>query len=202
MRGSLAVPSTSTMSAVPPPAQLGSAQAGGGVLIATLLTSAVVAAVIGAFLNIFLSRRKSLEEERARVRTACAEAFEAVAAYKEFPYAIRRRRADNPEEERVRLSEELRHVQARLSYYTTWMVGESAAVGSSYGILVAHLRQVAGTACHDAWLASPAHQDSDMNIPAGVVDLSGIGPYEDAYITAARVHLDSMLRLRRLLSRR
>ena len=34
-----------------------------------------------------------------------AAAFEAYTAYKEFPYAIRRRRADDPEGERIRLSE-------------------------------------------------------------------------------------------------
>jgi hypothetical protein len=54
---------------------------------------------------------RAREEELARVRVMLAEAFQAAAEYKEFPYAIRRRRRDAPSEERVRLSEELRRVK-------------------------------------------------------------------------------------------
>ncbi|WP_297083120.1 hypothetical protein [uncultured Demequina sp.] len=53
-----------------------------------LVSGSVVAAAIGAIVNTWLARRKSREEQAARVRVMLAEAFEAVAAYKEFPYAI------------------------------------------------------------------------------------------------------------------
>lgn len=175
--------------------------AGYGGLISVFLTGAVVAAAVGAVVNIALARRKSLEEERARVRSTFAEAFQAVAEYKEFPYAIRRRRGDQPEEERVRLSEGLREVQARLSYYLVWTKAESDGAGRAYETLVTKLREVAGSACHDAWLAPPASSDRDMNFAAGVVDLSALKPYEEEFVVAARAHLEEMLRLRRLLRR-
>jgi hypothetical protein len=161
----------------------------------------VIAAIVGSLVNVALARRKSLEEERARVRTTFAEAFQAVAEYKEFPYAIRRRRDDEPAAERVRLSEALQEVQAKLSYYLAWTKAESDNVGRAYENLVAELRKVAGKACHDAWLAPPAHDDADMNFAPGVVDLSGLMPYEEAFISASRKHLQELRRLRRLAHR-
>jgi hypothetical protein len=135
------------------------------------------------------------------VRTTFAEAFETVAQYKEFPYAIRRRRADQPAEERVRLSEELRGVQARLSYYLAGTRTESGDVGQSYETLVAELRAIAGRACHEAWLAPAANDDAEMNIAPGVVDLSGLRQHEQAYLAAVQRHLKEMLRLGQLRRR-
>ena len=163
------------------------------------LTGAVFAAIIGAFVNIALARRKSLEEERSRVRTTFAEAFQAVAEYKEFPYVIRRRRSDAPAEERVRISEAMRQVQAKLSYYVAWTKTESDDVGAAYEVLVTKLREIAGSACHEAWLAPPAHDDKAMNFAGGPVDLSALKPYETVFINAAQKHLKGMLKLRRLL---
>jgi hypothetical protein len=71
----------------------------------------------------------------------------------------------------------------------------------TYETLVSELRKVAGKACHDAWLAPPANDDKDMNFPPGVVDLSALKPYEDAFVTAAHKHPEDMLRLTRLLHR-
>jgi hypothetical protein len=185
---------TSTVTtATPTPVSTATGEAGTGVIISALLSGAVIAAVVGAFVNTWLARRKSLEEERARVRTTFAEAFEAVTHYKEFPYAIRRRRADKPAEERVRLSEALRHVQARLSYYSAWTKAESDDVGAAYEDLVSNLRRIAGRACHDAWLAPPADDDTAMNFPPGVVDLSGLKAFEDAFIDSTRKHLNELL---------
>jgi hypothetical protein len=172
-----------------------------GGLISVFLAGAVIAAIIGAVVNIALARRKSLEEERARVRTTFAEAFQTVAEYKEFPYAIRRRRSDIPAEERVRLSEALREVQAKLSYYAAWTKAESDDVGRAYEKLVGNLREIAGKACHDAWLAPATNDDKDMNFPPGVVDLSALKPDEEAFVAAARKHLREMLGLRRLVHR-
>jgi hypothetical protein len=190
-----------TNSAPTPFPATGTAPASAGGLISVFLTGAVLAAIVGAAVNIALARRKSLEEERARVRTTFAEAFQTVAEYKEFPYAIRRRRGDTPAGERVRLSEALREVQAKLSYYVAWTKAESDEVGQSYETLVNKLREIAGKACHDAWLAPPANDDKDMNFPPGVVDLSALKSYEKAFVTAARKHLKQMLRLRRLMRR-
>ncbi|WP_156415593.1 hypothetical protein [Terrabacter sp. Soil811] len=178
-------------------------QTGGvtGLLLSGLISGAVLAAVIGALANTALARRKSLEEERARVRTVFAEAFEAVAAYKEFPYAIRRRRADQPAEERIRLSEDLRKVQARLTYYCAWTLAESPAVGHAYGALVRDLRAVAGGACREAWQAEPITADRDMNIGPDLVDLSALTSLEEAYTSAVETHLSAFLRRRSLWRR-
>jgi hypothetical protein len=170
--------------------------------LAAFISGAVIAAVIGALVNVALARRKSLEEERARVRGVFAEAFEAVAAYKEFPYAIRRRRHDEPAQERVRLSEELRKIQSRLTYYTAWTKAESTEVGRAYNTLCAKLRQVAGGACREAWAAEPITTDAEMSIGPEVVDLSALTTLEKAYTDAAQAHLAEFLHFRRLWRRR
>jgi hypothetical protein len=195
---------TSTVVPTTAPAEdsAGDTTASPGLLTGALLSGAVLAALVGAVVNTALARRKSLEEERARVRGTFAEAFEAVTAYKEFPYAIRRRRDDKPAEERVRLSEAMREVQSRLSYYLAWTKAESDSVGDSYEDLIKNLKIVAGTACRDAWLAPAAHDDADMNIPPIVVDLSGLKTYEDAYIAATQAHLAGLLSARKLWARR
>lgn len=186
--------STASPSAHPSQAGGDSGPSVSGLILGLLLSGAMLAAVV----NIVLTRRKSLEEERNRIRTTCAEAFEVVAAYKEFPYAIRRRRDDEPQAERVRLSDELRHIQARLSYFIAWMRGENAALSAAFDDLVSNLRRIAGTAIHDAWLASPVDSDAAMNFPPGVVDLSGLTLYQDAYIAAVKTHLDGLITTRRI----
>lgn len=186
----------------PPPVTTAQVTAAGtvgtGLLVTSLLSAAVIAAVVGALVNLWLARRKGADEERARVRATFAEAYEAVAQYKEFPYAIRRRRDNDAAGERVRLSEALREVQARLSYYILWVKAESDDVGSAYEGLVSNLRRVAGMACHDAWEAEPAHSDSDMNIGPDVVNLQALSFYEQAYVQAVHKHLQPRKRMRNL----
>jgi hypothetical protein len=164
-----------------------------GALITAIVSATFLAAVINAGLSAIvtsvIARKKFLEEERARVRTIYADAFEAVAAYKELSYAIRRRRHDQPEAERIRLSQEARKIQERLSYYRAWTQAESAQVGQAYASLVRQLRVTAGAACHEAWLDSPVGSDADMNIGTDKVDLLAIAPYENAYITAVNTDL-------------
>lgn len=162
--------------------------------LTTVLSAAVIAAVISALVSTYLARHKSREENAGRVRVRFAQALEVVAAYKEFPYAIRRRQPSDPEAERIRLSDGLREVQARMSFYLAWTKVESSAVGTAYENLVGELRRVAGKACHDAWLAPSASTDAAMNIPTSVIDLSGLKPYEDAYLAVVQTHLKDLLR--------
>jgi hypothetical protein len=154
-----------------------------------ILSATVVAALITSAINLWLARRKSREEERARIRNICAEAYQACADYKEFPYAIRRRDAAKPAEERVRISEALRIVQSRLSYYETWTTLEAPMIGAAYADLVRHVRITAGGAMHAAWTEPGTADDSGMNIPPGLVDLSSLRPYEEAYRSAVSAHL-------------
>ena len=114
------------------------AQSGGigGAVIGTLLSATILAALIAAAVNIVLARRKSREEERARLRDRFAQAYGAYAEYCEFAYAIRRRRHDDPSGERVRISEELRKMQAELSAHEAWVKLESET--GRHGIHKAH----------------------------------------------------------------
>jgi hypothetical protein len=89
-------------------------------LIGAIISGAFLAAMLAGAVNVWMARRRSREEERARIRNTFAAAFEAYTAYKEFPYAIRRRRPDEPEGERIRLSEALRAVQEKVNCYLAW----------------------------------------------------------------------------------
>lgn len=194
------VPESTTSAPVtapaPPPATGGNTS--GDLVFGAVFSSAVIAALLTAAFNRALARRKSLEEERARLRRTFAEAFEVVVSYKEMPYAIRRRRRDEPGAERVRLSEEMRKIQTKLSYYQVWIAGESAVVGDAYEKLVRELRRVAGKACHDAWKADAVWEDKEMNIGSDVVDLSELPVFEQAFIGAVQQHLDDFLKFHRL----
>jgi hypothetical protein len=154
-----------------------------------LLTSTVVAALLTTTINLVLARRRSREEERARVRTVFAEAFAVYAQYKEYPYVIRRRNADKPAEERVRISEQIRVTQERLSYYLAWTAAESPAVGHKYAELVKQMRGTAGTAMKDAWRVPPITDDASMIIPTSEVNLADLRKPETEYASAVTGHL-------------
>lgn len=160
-------------------------------VITVLISGTVAAAGVSAVVTTWLARAKSCQEERARVRTIYAEAFEAVAAYREMPYAIRRRRPDDEAGERNRLSEEMRAIQRRLSYYRAWIRAESDTVGHAYQALLDQLRTTAGQAAHQAWADPPGQSDNQMNIPRSRIDLTPIDALEDTYIVAARRDIQS-----------
>jgi hypothetical protein len=183
---------TAVPSPPPPTVKVSSGNVSGGLLITALLSGAVIAAFIAATVNVWQARRKSREDERARVRGTLAEAYQAYAEYKEFPFAIRRRRADQPAEERVRLSEALRQVQARLSYYETWTRAEHEPTGRIYKELVTQCRIVAGGSMGAAWTEPALDNDAGMNIGPDVVDLRDLTPYEEAFINAATAHVQSL----------
>jgi hypothetical protein len=164
----------------------------GGAVIATLLSATILAAMIAAAVNIMLARRKSREEERARLRDRFAQAYGAYAEYCEFAYAIRRRRHDDQPAERVRISEELRKVQAELSAHEAWVKLESETVGAAYANLVQEMRKIAGGAMRQAWIDEPATSDADVNIPPAIVDLSPLKPFEKAYMDAVAAHLRAL----------
>lgn len=183
-------PVTQASVAVPTSTPLPGASSAG--LIGAIISGAFLAAMLAGAVNVWMARRRSREEERARIRNTFAAAFEAYTAYKEFPYAIRRRRPDDPEGERLRLSETLRAVQEKLSYYLAWTQAESAAVGEQYAQLIAEARRVAGGAMHAAWKDPPRATDPEMNIPPDVVDLRQLEAAEAQYMQAVRDHLVSL----------
>jgi hypothetical protein len=161
-------------------------------LLATVISGAFLAAMLTAAINVWATRRGTREVERARQRDSFADAFRTYTKYKEFPYAIRRRNGSDLANERTRLSEDLRAVQAELSYHRTWACTESASVGDAYATMIAAARAVAGTAMKQAWLAPPCDADSEMTIPREVIDLSSLELHETAYLAAVTQHLTKL----------
>ncbi|MDP2858551.1 MAG: hypothetical protein Q8P50_11320 [Bacillota bacterium] len=139
-------------------------------------------------------------ERAARQREEFSKAFAVCVAYEEFPYIVRRRRRDVPEEERVRISTELSRVQERLGYYSVWLAIESRRVSNAYDNLVAKLREIAGTEIRNAWLAAPIDRDSEMNMPD--LGLSALRPFKEAYLAEVSDHLSVIPGYVRRLSRR
>ncbi|OMI84625.1 hypothetical protein BSZ07_37700 [Streptomyces sp. M1013] len=185
-------PSVSATAVVPSATPAAPAAADATSVWPAVVSGAFLAAALTAAINIWLARRKSREEEISRLRTAFAEAFAAHSAYKEMPYAIRRRRFDAAAEERVRLSETLREIQGNLSYHLAWTKIESEAVGRAYADLVQELRKTAGAAMRAAWETSAIESDTGMNIPPAQIDLSALQTLETAYIAAVREHLRAL----------
>lgn len=169
--------------------QVDPADTGDAALTASLLSGAVVAAVIGAIVSLALALHRSYLEDRSRVRDQLASAMRAVNDYKELPYAIRRRRADEAEAERIRLSESMRATQSQLSYFEAWTGAESRRLGDQYAALVRTLRRVAGAACNEAWLAHAPKNDAGMNIAPDLVNLSEVTSGEQRFALEINRHL-------------
>lgn len=163
-----------------------------GGVVATLLSATVLAAIIAAIINVVLARRKTREDERGRLRDRFACAFSAYAEYCEFAYAVRRRRHDDEAGERVRISEDMRKVQAEIKAHEVWAQLESAKVGAAYTELVEQMRKVAGGSIREGWNQPAPTTDSDMNMPPSVVDLSPLKPYEKKYMEAVAQHLHEL----------
>jgi hypothetical protein len=145
-------------------------------LIAALIAGVIAA--VGIWIN-------GLRGDRTHRRELYARGLAATLAYREFPYAIRRRRADVHGEERVRLSEALREVQQELAYCESWLRTErSDRVAAEYRALVVQTREIAGGYMHEAWISPPLEADEGMNIPD--IDYSPLEAFERAFLAAAR----------------
>jgi len=152
-----------------------------------LAGSAVVASIVSGIVSLTGLRWAAQLQDVARRREMYARALETVVAYREFPFAIRRRRADKAADERERLSESLRQIQQQLGFYTAWIEAESKEVAGPYRKLVDETRKLAGQQMHDAWAAPAADEDAAMNVPG--IDYSSLRVFEENYLTAARDHL-------------
>ena len=154
-----------------------------------LLTSGVVAAIVGGGVNLLLARWKARYEERDRVRTVFAEAYAVYTQYRESPFMIRRREAGNLAAERLRIGESIRLVQERLSYFQAWTTIESPTVGRAYAALVAQMRATSGAAMQEAWRNPGITEDIEMNTPPDAPALADLSALESAYTKAASEHL-------------
>ncbi len=115
-----------------------------------------------------------------RRREIFSKAFAACVAYQEFPYIVRRRRSDQPESERIRISSELSLVQRELAYHTALLSVESSRVSEAYGAVLVTMRKVAGEQIHNAWLSEPVANDSGMNMPN--LGLQALEPAKAVYL--------------------
>lgn len=140
--------------------------------------SAPGAALIGASaataINLLGIALIGIRQERSRRRELYSRALDATLAYREFAYAVPRRRHDERAAERVRISEALREVQRDLARAESLMRVERAkAVAASYRQLVATTREVAGGYMHEAWKQEPITRDEEINVSAEL-DFSAI----------------------------
>lgn len=107
-------------------------------------------------------------DERQRRSDNHARAIEAVVAYSEMPFRIRRRRnePDQASGERTRLSDAFSEVQAELASCQTIIRADTdPGVREAYERLVATLRETAGRLTRDAWSTAPVADDEAMNMP-------------------------------------
>ena len=164
------------------------------------LIGAAVTGAVSLLIFVVTNWRNGQRERLARSREVFSRAYVAVQEYKEFPYVIRRRRKEAPDEERVRISTELRRVQSDLAFYSAWLRTESRHVHRSYTGLLEQVRAVAGAAMQEAWLEPPIEDDSGMNMPD--LGLSALAPYESVYLDEVVHHLTFWPRWFRRIVRR
>jgi hypothetical protein len=149
-----------------------------------------IVAILTALVGIFTLWVNGRRAERVRRRELYAGGWSAVQAYKEFAFAVRRRNADDPAGERVRISEALREVQKDLAYYDG-LIGDkpSGRVAAEYRALVSKTREVAGGLIRDGWNNDPITRDDQMHSPEIFEKLKPIKEFEDAYNEAVREEL-------------
>ncbi len=154
-----------------------------------IVVAIIAGAISGSAASFIALIYNSAQERRDRHRDHFSSALKSVSEYEEFPYIVRRRNAAQPEAERVRISTELRAVQAELSYHSTWINTESERVGKAYRELVGELRKVAGGLMHDAWNVEPIDSDAGMNIADIGPALAILAPRKQHYLREAMDHL-------------
>lgn len=161
------------------------------IVAASALGAAGISAGVAAVVGLMTLWVAGLREERARRRGLYADGLAATMAYREFPYAIRRRRHEQEHRsaERVRISEALREVQRDLAQHTALMLIERADKAvRAYQHLVAKTREIAGGYMKDAWDADPIDTDADMNMKLPL-DYSVLDSYVQAYLDAVKEDL-------------
>lgn len=151
------------------------------------LSPTVVVAYIGFIATLLTIAANWYWSRKDRKRELYAEALSGVLEYWEFPYAVRRRRDDEPAGERIRLSESMREVQAKLAFHQAWIRTEDKRTSQAFEQLVAQTRKVMGQRIHDAWERPPITDDAGMNISD--VTRDGLDELQNHYLQAVTDHL-------------
>ena len=125
---------------------------------APILVAAI--SLVGIALAAALSRWGDATNRR---RTSYAAAVETMVAWVEFPYRIRRRTSDTPDE-LARLADIGHALQERLSCHAVWIGAECHALGEHYQEALVAIGQLVGPACNEAWRTIPILAAADMVI--------------------------------------
>jgi hypothetical protein len=147
---------------------------------------AVVAGLMAAAVTIITLMVNGRRSRIDRQRALFADAFGDIASYREYPYIVRRRRHDQPEAERARISAELSDLQARLNRDRAVLQVEAPRVGRAFAALLVTTRRIAGALIHEGWDLPPITSDADIHVD---IDLSGISSFEGAFLVAQADHL-------------
>jgi hypothetical protein len=168
--------------------------------VTTLAAPATVAAVVSGTVALLTGTIAAVRTSSDRRREMFADAYKAYRAYCEMPYAVHRRRHDQPENERARLTEQLREIQEQVGFFEAWTMIEAPAVGNAYADLIAVTRATAGKAITASWERPAITADAQVSVGTSI-DLSPLRAHETAYIRTVvrqchpvRVHLPAWLR--------
>lgn len=148
-------------------------------VIAAAITGAIAVATL-----LINGRRARID----RQRVLFGEVLGNLAAYREFVYIVRRRRHDEPEAERIRISTELSAVQAKLNKHAAVLKVEAPRVALAYDELLRITRQIAGGAIRDGWNTEPITEDTSIHVD---VDLTPIDTRERTYLLEVGDHLSA-----------
>ncbi len=151
--------------------------------VAPTIVISIVALGVSLATFFLAGRRARLD----RQRQVFGDAFEAVMEYREYPYIVRRRSADEQAGERKRISGDLSRVQARLNSYQARLLVEDRYIGERYAALVKKTRQIVGAMIKAAWDNEPVNADAEMHAPP--YDFSELKPLDEAYLRAVAEHL-------------
>jgi len=184
----LASPATQAVAGPPAPKPPAAAAAGpfsAGAVLALVLGSSVVGALLTAL-------SKNLRDAAVVRRDKYAAAVGHLAAWTEYPYRIRRRTSDDAEV-LTRLADLGHQLQIDSACHGGWIAGESQPVGDLYGRWLDHVQAAVAEPASRAWTEGPVTR------AAGMV-LDGFGPSSAApAIAALEAAIAYRFGLRRLL---
>lgn len=154
-------------------ALIGSAQDSSGTS-AGALTLTVVLAVLGSgFLaTVITTVVAGVRATSSARRDGYAAAIEAVVAWCEYPYRVRRRTNDDPAT-LAGLADLGHDLQERLARHGAWVSAENSTLGRVFEQVTTALKGPVGLAIAEAWNTSPVETAQGMNVaPFGPGDLS------------------------------
>jgi hypothetical protein len=128
-----------------------------GVPVTVALLGALSAVAVAA-LSFALGR---WGDDAARRRKGYAAAAKTLVAYAEYPWKIRRRTSDEPDE-LGRLAAAGHELQEALRYHQAWINSENHWVGRVYREVREDIALCAGPACSEAWRMPPVTTAAGM----------------------------------------